>query len=136
MGTLLNRSQIFAAPTMTKDVEVHEWGGSVRVRAMTPRTRVQLLDAINANAREVEDYEADQALELEDRQGLPKVEYLDQTILTLITCIVDEKGKPLFTMADYPQFLDLGYATLGRVWTAIRDLDAPLDTDALKKTSA
>jgi hypothetical protein len=136
---ILNRSQILAAPVVTRDVEVAEWGGTVRVRSMTPRSRASILDAIYANEADVRAYEADQALAEEDREGLAVVDLYDQSILTVIYGIVDEDGELMFSMDDYEAFRDLSYTTITLLWTAIAELDKRIPTttpQAEKKSSA
>lgn len=136
---ILNRSQILAAPMVTRDVEVAEWGGTVRVRSMTPRSRALILDAIYANEEDVRAYEADQALPEGDREGLASVDHFDQSILTVIFGIVDEDGELMFSMDDYEAFRDLSYTTITLLWTAIAELDKRIPTttpQAEKKSSA
>lgn len=137
--SILNRSQILSAPIVTRDVEVAEWAGTVRVRSMTPRSRALILDAIYANEDAKGAYEADQALPEEDREGLDKVEIYDQSILTVIFGIVDEDGELMFSLDDYESFRDLSYTTITLLWTAIAELDKRIPTtspQAEKKSSA
>jgi hypothetical protein len=135
---ILNRSQILAAPIVTRDVEVAEWGGTVRVRSMTPRSRTMILDAIYANEDDKSAYEADQNKPEEEREGLEPVALLDQSILTVIFGIVDDEGELMFSLEDYEAFRDLSYTTITLLWTAIAELDKRIPTTAQteKKSSA
>lgn len=123
MSKLLTRAQILAAPVPT--VEIESDMGTIRVRALSPRLRMDLLDAIHANERAVEDYEADQALPANERKGLPPVERYDQTVLTVLFTCVDEKGQRLFSLSDYPALCDLSLPLLTRLWEAMALLDKP-----------
>ena len=51
---LLSKAQILAAPLPHVDVDVPEWGGSVRIQAFSGLVRVELLDAIYANEAEAD----------------------------------------------------------------------------------
>jgi hypothetical protein len=133
MAKLLNRAQILSAPIPTLEVEVPEWGGTVRVRALSPRLRVELTDLIEANQRAVEDYEEDQALDEADRKGVAKVETLDQTVVSVIHMLVDEDGNRLLSMDDYDALVDCSVPTLRKVWEAFLQLEA--GTGTLKKSS-
>ena len=133
MAKLLTRGQILSAPVPTIDVETPD--GLVRVRAMSPRLRVEMLDVIHANERAVEDYEADQALDEDKREGLAKVERYDQTVLTVLFTLVDEKGNRLFSMDDYDAACDLSMPSLRVIWEAFMQLESGVTPASLKKTS-
>jgi hypothetical protein len=90
--TYLTRDQIFAAPDLpTEDVEVPEWGGTVRVRGLSGSAR--------------DEYEA---LRLE--QGRPN---LRAKFVSLV--IVDEHGAPLFGEVDVVRLGQKSSTALERV---------------------
>lgn len=120
---LLNRSQILSAPIATKDVDIAEWGGTVRVRSLSARSRTFLLDAIYANEAAVQAYKADQARDEADREGIARVDHYDQSILSVLFSVVDEDNEALFTLDDYDALRDLSYPTIVELWSAIADLD-------------
>lgn len=131
----LNRQAILSAPVSMTEVEVLEWGGSVRVRALSAKSRVLLLDAVMSNEAEHSAWKADQALPAEQRQGLPRVDLYDQSILTVLHCIVDENGDPMFSLDDYDAFTVLDYQTILNLFRALKNHEnrAP---EIQKKTSA
>lgn len=135
MSKLLNRAQILSAPIPTLEVEVPEWGGSVRVRALSPLLRMELSDLVAANQREVEEYEEDQALDEADRKGVAKVELLDQTVVSVIHMVVDEDCNRVFSMDDYPTLANFALPTFRKVWEAFLQLEAGTAPTALKKSS-
>ncbi len=133
MTALLSRAAILAAPVPTVEVDVPEWNGVVRVRALSAKSRVLLLDAIYANDADHQAWKDDQAKPMAQRAGLPRVDLYDQSILTVLFGIVDDAGDLLFTLSDYAAFTELNYPTIARLWVAIRDL-ANHDADDLKKS--
>jgi len=132
---LLSRDAILAAPIPTSDVEVPEWGGTVRIRALSARARVDLLDAIYANDAAHTAWKEDQALPEVEREGLPRVDLYEQAILTVIFGIVDENGDQMFSVADYEAFAELDYQTIVSLWQAMQE-HARRDPESLKKNSA
>ena len=129
---LLSRDAILAAPIPTSDVEVPEWGGTVRIRALSARARVDLLDAIYANDAAHTAWKEDQALPEGEREGLPRVDLYEQAILTVIFGIVDENGDQMFSVADYDAFAELDYQTIVSLWQAMQE-HARRDPESLKK---
>ena len=78
---LLNKDQILTADDLPHvDVEVPEWGGSVRVRTMTGQER----DAFEAEVFEVS----------EDKIVAKRENYMARL---LVRCLVNENGGRLFT---------------------------------------
>lgn len=116
---------------------MHAWGQEITVRALSGGDRIDLYDAVLANQREVEDWEADQAKDEEARQGHPKAELFDFATLEMIWAIHDSAGERIFTLEDHDRFRDLDYATQAAVYNAIVELRTPLpNLDTLKKSSS
>lgn len=130
---LLSRDQILAAPIPSIEIDVAEWGGSVRLRALSGRTRMLLLDAIYANEKEREEWDAKSD---EEKADLTPVHNYDQALLTLLFAIVGEDNEPIFTLSDYEQFLTLNYPTQVSLWQAYTSLSATPSRDDQKKSSA
>lgn len=135
MATLLSRSAILAAPVLTKDVEIPEWGGSVRVRALSVSRRVELLDAIALNEHEHSAWKVDQSKPEGEREGLTRVDLFDQTVLIALFSIVDDENEPMFGSEDYEAFGELDYATIAKIWHAQHDLGKPRSIEDVKKNS-
>lgn len=105
---LLGRDQILAAQDLpTVDVEVPEWGGTVRVRMMTGGER----DAFEAGTI--------------TRHGRKIEQNLVNIRARLVAlCVVDEKGQRLFSEADAVALGQKSAAALNRVFNAAQQLNA------------
>lgn len=104
MTKLLSRSEILKADDLpTKDVEVPEWGGTVRVRSMTAAAR--------------------DALEEAYRQARRDGEPVSLRALYAQACIVDENGNPVFVEADIEALGKKSADALDRVYEAIVSLN-------------
>lgn len=117
-------SKLLKAKLRTREVFVKELNETVRVQAMSNRTRIDLLDILFDNEAAIDAYEADRALPEAERQNVAETKRLDQVIVTLIHSIVDnDTGKLAFTMADYDAFADLSYQTTSALWMATKELN-------------
>ena len=105
---LLGRDQILTAQDLpTVDVEVPEWGGTVRVRMMTGGER----DAFEAGTI--------------TRHGKKIEQNLVNIRARLVAlCVVDEKGQRLFSEADAAALGQKSAAALNRVFNAAQQLNA------------
>ena len=132
----LSRKQILAAKLPTRDVEVDEWGGTVRIRSLSVKHRLEMLDCWQQHERLVDAYEEDQKLPEDERTGVARVDHLDQAIFQLIYSIIDTKsGALMFTMDDFEAFKELDYVTLQRLYGVFIQLNAPKPAADLKKSS-
>ena len=108
---MLTRDQIFAAnDTPTRDVDVPEWGGSVRVRTMSARDR----DALEFAA-------------LAARDAGTTVDNVRARYAA--ACIIDEKGEQVFTEEDVANLGNKSAAALDRVYQAVAELNAISTSD-------
>ena len=105
---LLGREQILGAVDLpTVDVDVPEWGGTVRVRMMTGVER----DAFEAATI--------------TRHGKKIEQNLANIRARLVAlCVVDEKGGRLFSEADAEALGKKSAAALNRVFAAAQQLNA------------
>ncbi|WP_313274762.1 hypothetical protein [Stenotrophomonas sp.] len=102
--TLLNKSQILAASDRkTEDLEVKEWGGTVRISTMSASDR--------------DKWE-------QDTYGGEKTKTDDFRARFVALCLVDEKGDRLFTDKDVAQLGAKSAAALDRVFRAAQKLNA------------
>ncbi len=134
MATLLTRQEILSAPVPTTDVEVPEWGGTVRIRGLSAKARVLLLDAIYENEAAHTAWREDEEKAEDQREGVPRVDLFDQSILTVIFGIVDENGEQIFGVDDYDAFAELDYQTIVNLWLAMQQ-HSKRDPEAQKKSS-
>lgn len=109
---LLNKEAILAADDKkTEDIEVGEWGGTVRVATMSASER---------DKWEAETY----------GDGKPKTEDFRARFVAL--CLVDEKGARLFSDKEVGELGKKSAAALQRVFAAAQKLNA-LTTDEAEK---
>ncbi|HDS1582189.1 hypothetical protein [uncultured Stenotrophomonas sp.] len=102
--TLLNKSQILAASDRkTEDLEVKEWGGTVRISTMSASDR--------------DKWE-------QDTYGGEKTKTEDFRARFVALCLVDDKGDRLFTDKDVAQLGAKSAAALDRVFRAAQKLNA------------
>lgn len=107
---LLTREQILAADDLpSKEVEVPEWGGSVKVRSITAKDRDEFEQALIA-ARQAK-----------------RVAPENVRARYVAACIVGEDGKPLFTAKDVEALGQKSFAALERVYQAATELNALSD---------
>jgi hypothetical protein len=132
---VLNRAAILAAPVQTREIEAPELGGTVRLRAFTPRTRTELLDVVTENTEAVKAYEADQAKDEDARDGVAPVKAMEVGILQLLFTIVDEDNQRVFGLDDYEAIRDLPYALIQELYSNMIMLENRQNHDALKKSS-
>lgn len=116
---LLSREQILNADDRpTRDIDVPEWGGSVRVRALNQREvsvwRRSLMRPVN---------------KLDPKTRATKVEYelIDEATdvanprLIAVACI-KENGEAMFTLADVEQLATKSLVAVERVGRVIREI--------------
>jgi hypothetical protein len=100
MGSYLTRDAILQIDDLpVEDVSVPEWGGSVRVRGLTARERVEF-EASNTVMR-----------------GDQLVPDVDNAVAKLVAlCVVDEDGTQVFTRQDANALGEKSSAALARVF--------------------
>jgi len=97
---LLGRDAILKATDLpTEDIEVPEWGGTVRVRGLTGEGR--------------DEYEASTFV-MRDGQAFPDTANTRAKLCA--RCIVDEAGEPLFTQQDVHALGQLSGRALNMIW--------------------
>jgi len=103
---LLDRAAILAANDLpTRDVDVPEWGGTVRIRAM--------------NARDRGDYETVAFEQSKMGRSIPE----NFRAHYAAACIVGDDGEPLFTGADVVALGLKSADALQRVFDAIMEMN-------------
>ena len=121
MALLDRKSILEAADVGWREVDVPEWGGSVRVRAMTGAER----DAFEASVIEV------------DEQGLRQFDQRDVRAKLAALTIVDESGQRLFSEQDVRLLSAKSAKALDRVYDAATKLSGMTkkDREALEGNS-
>lgn len=111
---LLNHSDILAADDLkTEDVAVPEWGGTVRIKALTGTER----DEFEQSLMEVK------------KDGSVKSQRANVRARLVAKVIVNEAGELVFNNADIPALGRKSAAALDRVATAAQRLNAFSDAD-------
>lgn len=119
MAALLDKAAIAAAQDgdIFEDVEVPEWGGTVRIRVMTGRER----DAWEAS--------------LMTRKGKRmEFTYTNYRASLLVRCIVDEDGKRLFGDHDIGTLSEKSAPAIERLFEAARKINRLNDEDVEEMT--
>lgn len=105
---MLKREDILAAQDMqSEDVDVPEWGGTVRVSVMTGEARDQW----------------DQGLVTVDAKGKAKANMGNIRARLVALTVVDETGQRLFTAEDVAELGRKNGAALNRVFEAAQRLN-------------
>ena len=120
--TLLSKSAILAADDLkTEDVEVPEWGGTVRVRAFSGRER----DAFEASLVRGDG---------KDR----KVDLTNMRARLVALTVVDDSGQKVFTQDDVDLLGAKSGAALDRVFSVAQKLNglSGADVEELTKNSS
>ena len=120
--TLLTKSAILAADDLkTEDVDVPEWGGTVRVRAFSGRER----DAFEASLVRGDG---------KDR----KVDLTNMRARLVALTVVDESGQKVFTQDDVDLLGAKSDAALDRVFSVAQKLNglSGADVEELTKNSS
>lgn len=111
---LLNHSEILSADDLkTEDVAVPEWGGTVRIKALTGTER----DEFEQSLMEVK------------KDGSVKSQRANVRARLVAKVIVNEAGELIFNNADIPALGRKSAAALDRVATAAQRLNAFSDAD-------
>lgn len=111
---MLTREQILSAELPTETVDSPEWGGKVRIRALTAGEAADWQDYANSE---------------EKRVGVRSIAGL------VAMSLVDEAGTRLFSLADAPQLESCRPTALRRIFDAalrLNALSAP-EAEALAK---
>jgi hypothetical protein len=113
---LLKRDDILQAPDlMTEEIEVPEWGGTVRVRGLTGTERDQFENSV-----------------VEMRGKKVQVEMHNIRAKLAALSIVDENGRRLFSDADVEALGGKSASALDRVFSAAQRLSGLSTTDIVE----
>ena len=104
---LLSKAAILAANDLpSKDVDVPEWGGTVRIRSMT---------ATDRDAFEIAQLEA-------QRDGRAAPDNIRARYVA--ACVIGEDGQPLFDESEVTKLGNKSAKALDRVFTAITGMNS------------
>ena len=107
---LLNKAQIFACEdTVTKIVAMPEWGGDVKIRAMTIGDQIEF-ERLNKKSKDPSSIVCN----------------------TLLFCCIDEAGNRLFNEDDIKVLEKKSFRAVEKLFRACLDLNS-LNADSLEK---
>lgn len=115
---LLSRDAILKADDLkTEDVDVPEWGGTVRVRALTGSERDKLESSM-----------------VEQRGRVQRVNAINFRAKLVAAAVIDEKGHNVFEEADVKQLAYKSAGALDRVAAVASRLSGMSDEDVEELT--
>ena len=122
--TYLSRDAILQREDIvTEDVEVPEWGGTVRVRGMSGVER----DAYEASL--IEQPEANGKRKRRKQPGSKATNLANVRAKLCAWCVIDENGERMFTDADVVALGAKSAAALDRIYEVASELSGYTDED-------
>ncbi|MGH3927651.1 MAG: hypothetical protein ACRDS1_01415 [Pseudonocardiaceae bacterium] len=109
MGYLGREAILSAEDSVTEDVEVPEWGGTVRVRGLTGAERDKIEALVAGNGK--------------------KMNFANLRARMCAASVVDESGERLFGEADIAALGGKSAAALDRVFSVVQRLSGITDED-------
>lgn len=111
---LLNKSQILAADDLvTEDIEVPEWGGTVRIKTLTGEQR----DEFESSQVEI------------NKKGQPKQNMANLRARLVSLVVVDDEGKEMFSKYDIPDLGRKSAKALDRVFEKASEMNGFSEED-------
>ena len=130
---LLNRNQILEAKDIqTKDIEVKEWGGTIRIKQLSAKEYNDIfMNMINIRkmaAKQLSKKNTNENLE----EAINELAIKNQKILIIIKSVVDENMNPLFTEADMELLYQKNTNVINRLIEEIEEFNS-VSTEDVKK---
>lgn len=130
--TLLNRDQVLGADDLnTEDVECSEWGGVMRVRALTSKERGQL-ERMFSSAKT-----GDGAINMGKDKDPNAPNWGNWRAWIIAKAAVDENNKPVFAVTDIERLGERSSAPIDRVSSAVMRISGlnKKDQEEMEKNS-
>lgn len=127
---LLSRNQILEAKDIkTKDIEVKEWGGTIRIKQLSAKEYNDItMNMVNIRKMAAKQLSFKKDENLED--AINELAIKNKKILLIIKSVVDENMKPLFTEADMELLYQKNTNVIDRIIAEIEELNA----DSIEET--
>ena len=130
---LLNRNQILEAKDIqTKDIEVKEWGGTIRIKQLSAKEYNDIfMNMINIRkmaAKQLSKKNADENLE----EAINELAIKNQKILIIIKSVVDENMNSVFTEADMELLYQKNTNVINKIIAEIEEFNS-VSTEDVKK---
>lgn len=131
---LLNRNQILEAKDIkTKDIEVPEWGGTIRIKQLSAKEYNDItMNMVNIRKMAAKQLSSRKNANENLEDAINELAIKNQKILLLIKSIVDENMKPLFTEADMELLYQKNANVIDRIIAEIEEFNSVSTEDAKK----
>lgn len=123
---LLSRNQILEAKDIkTKDIEVKEWGGTIRIKQLSAKEYNDItMNMVNIRKMAAKQLSSKKNSDENLEDAINELAIKNQKILLLIKSIVDENMKPLFTEADLELLYQKNTNVIDKIIAEIEELNA------------
>lgn len=123
---LLNRNQILEAKDIkTKDIEVKEWGGTIRIKQLSAKEYNDItMNMVNIRKMAAKQLSSKKNADENLEDAINELAIKNQKILLLIKSIVDENMKPLFTEADLELLYQKNTNVIDKIIAEIEEFNA------------
>jgi len=130
---LLTRNQILEAKDIkTKDIEVKEWGGTIRIKQLSAKEyndiTMNMVYIRKMAAKQLSRKNGDENLE----EAINESAIKNQKILLIIKSVVDENMKPVFTEADMELLYQKNTNVIDKIIAEIEEFNSVSTEDAKK----
>lgn len=131
---LLSRNQILEAKDIkTKDIEVHEWGGTIRIKQLSAKEYNDItMNMVNIRKMAAKQLSSKKNADENLEDAINELAIKNQKILLIIKSVVDENMKPLFTEADLELLYQKNTNVIDKIIAEIEELNA-VSTEDTKK---
>lgn len=129
---LLNRNQILEAKDIkTKDIEVPEWGGTIRIKQLSAKEYNDItMSMVNIRKMAAKQISRKNPDDVED--AINETAVKNQKILLIVKSVVDENMKPLFTEADMELLYQKNTNVVDKIIAEIEEFNSVSTEDAKK----
>lgn len=123
---LLSRNQILEAKDIkTKDIEVPEWGGTIRIKQLSAKEYNDItMNMVNIRKMAAKQLSSKKNSDENLEDAINELAIKNQKILLLIKSIVDENMKPLFSEADMELLYQKNTNVIDRIIAEIEEFNA------------
>jgi hypothetical protein len=131
---LLNRNQILEAKDIkTKDIEVKEWGGTIRIKQLSAKEYNDItMNMVNIRKMAAKQLSSKKNADENLEDAINEIAIKNQKILLIIKSVVDENMKPLFSEADMELLYQKNTNVIDKIIAEIEEFNAVSSEDAKK----
>lgn len=131
---LLNRNQILEVNDIqTKDIEVKEWGGTIRIKQLSAKEYNDIfMNMINIRKMAAKQLSAKKNADENLEDAINELAIKNQKILIIIKSVVDENMNPVFTEADMELLYQKNTNVINKIIAEIEEFNS-VSTEDVKK---